>query len=170
MRKLFTFDKKDYSNDMPVCEKYSTRAIVMKDGRLATQHGRAGDYKLLGGGMEKGEDCIAAVCREVKEESGLLVIPESVKEIGEIEERRRDIFDPSVVFVCHSYFFLCEVLDEVTEATMTASEIAKGYEFCWATPEEIIAGNAAFVDSQPWIYRDTEFVKNIQTFLEKETD
>jgi hypothetical protein len=44
---------------------------------------------------------------------------------------------------------------------MTESEIAKGYHLVWATPEEIIAGNQAFMD-QPWICRDTEFVEMIK--------
>ena len=41
---------------------------------------------------------------------------------------------------------------------MTASEIEKGYHLVWASPEEIIAGNAEFLN-QPWIFRDTEFVR-----------
>jgi hypothetical protein len=44
---------------------------------------------------------------------------------------------------------------------MTESEIAKGYHLVWATPEEIIAGNRAFMD-EPWIRRDTDFIKMIQ--------
>ena len=56
MRTLLTFDRNDYSSDMPVREKYSTRAVIVREGRIATQHGAAGDYKLLGGGEEPGEE------------------------------------------------------------------------------------------------------------------
>lgn len=159
MRTLLTIDKKDYSADMPIYEKYSTRAVIVRDGKLATQRGAAGDYKLLGGGVDPGEDYSEALCREVQEESGLIVIPDSIREIGQITERRRDIFKPEEIFVCHSLFYFCDVREEMTESNMTESEITKGYCLTWAAPEEIIAGNAAFCGSQPWIYRDTEFVK-----------
>lgn len=159
MRILLTLDKNDYSADMPIYEKYSTRAVIVRDGKLATQRGAAGDYKLLGGGVDPGESYGSALCREVLEESGLIVIPDSIREIGQITERRRDIFNPEEIYVCHSLFYFCTVKDEVTEANMTESERTKGYRLTWASPEEIIAGNAAFCDTQPWIYRDTEFVK-----------
>ena len=52
---LLTLDKKDYEEGMPVFEKYSTRGVIIRDGKIATQHGSAGDYKILGGGVEPGE-------------------------------------------------------------------------------------------------------------------
>ena len=93
MQILLTLDKKDYEEGMPVFEKYSTRGVIIRDGKIATQHGSAGDYKILGGGVEPGEKLEDALIREVGEESGLIVIPESIRPIGEIVERRRDLFD-----------------------------------------------------------------------------
>ena len=89
MQILLTLDKKDYEEGMPVFEKYSTRGVIIRDGKIATQHGSAGDYKILGGGVEPGEKLEDALIREVGEESGLIVIPESIRPIGEIVERRR---------------------------------------------------------------------------------
>ena len=71
MKTLLILDKKDYTEDMPVFEKFSTRAIIIRDGKIATQHGNAGDYKILGGGVEPGEDIHEALIREVQEETGL---------------------------------------------------------------------------------------------------
>lgn len=93
MQILLTLDKKDYEEGMPVFEKYSTRGVIIRDGKIATQHGSAGDYKILGGGVEPGEKLEDALIREVGEESGLIVIPESIRPIGEIVERRRDLFE-----------------------------------------------------------------------------
>lgn len=76
MQILLTLDKKDYEEGMPVFEKYSTRGVIIRDGKIATQHGSAGDYKILGGGVEPGEKLEDALIREVGEESGLIVIPE----------------------------------------------------------------------------------------------
>ena len=99
MQILLTLDKKDYEEGMPVFEKYSTRGVIIRDGKIATQHGSAGDYKILGGGVEPGEKLEDALIREVGEESGLIVIPESIRPIGEIVERRRDLFEKNKIYV-----------------------------------------------------------------------
>ena len=57
---------KDYEEGMPVFEKYSTRGVIIRDGKIATQHGSAGDYKILGGGVEPGEKLEDALIREVR--------------------------------------------------------------------------------------------------------
>ena len=158
MEKIHIYDLKNYTDDMEEFEKFSVRAVIVRDGKIAAQKGRAGDYKILGGGIDKGETCTDAVLREVQEESGLLVIPESIRPIGEIEEKRRDRFEPDKIFHCHSMFFFCDVKAEMTSPHMTASEIEKGYHLVWASPEEIISGNQEFLN-QPWIFRDTEFVQ-----------
>ncbi len=165
MRTLQIIDKENYTKEMPVYEKFSTRAVIIREGKIATQKGNAGDYKLLGGGVEPGEHLEEALIREVQEESGLVVIPESIREIGEIVERRRDLFDPNIIYVCHSCFFFCDAKEEPVETHMTQSEIAKGYHLDWATPEEILAGNEPFYESQPWSYRDSMFVKMLPELM-----
>lgn len=159
MQTLLTFDKKDYDETMPVFEKYSTRGVIIRNGKIATQHGAAGDYKILGGGVEPGEKLEDALIREVGEESGLIVIPESIRLIGEIIEKRRDLFEKDKIYLCHSCFFFCDAKEEMTQTHMTESEIAKGFHLKWATPQEIIDGNEPFCKTQPWSYRDREFVK-----------
>ena len=156
---LLTLDKKDYEEGMPVFEKYSTRGVIIRDGKIATQHGSAGDYKILGGGVEPGEKLEDALIREVGEESGLIVIPESIRPIGEIVERRRDLFEKNKIYVCHSCFFFCDAKEEMTQTHMTESEIEKGFHLEWATAQEIIDGNEPFCETQPWSFRDREFVK-----------
>lgn len=42
---------------------------------------------------------------------------------------------------------------------MTESEIEKGFHLEWATAQEIIDGNEPFCETQPWSFRDREFVK-----------
>lgn len=159
MQILLTLDKKDYEEGMPVFEKYSTRGVIIRDGKIATQHGSAGDYKILGGGVEPGEKLEDALIREVGEESGLIVIPESIRPIGEIVERRRDLFEKNKIYVCHSCFFFCDAKAEMTQTHMTESEIEKGFHLEWATAQEIIDGNEPFCATQPWSFRDREFVK-----------
>jgi hypothetical protein len=71
---------------------------------------------------------------------------------------RRDIFDPTKKYVCHSRFYYCEVTGEQTALRLTPSEIAKGYKLKWATPSEIYERNME-IGRDPWIMRDTAFVK-----------
>jgi 8-oxo-dGTP pyrophosphatase MutT (NUDIX family) len=161
MKLLKVYDSQDYTDEMPVFEKYSVRGVIVRDGKIATQMGNDGDYKILGGGVEKGEDFHDALLREVQEESGLIIKKDTIREVGEILEMREDLFTKGMKYVCHSCFYRCDARYELGETHMTESEIAKGYHLVWATPEEIIAGNQAFMD-QPWICRDTEFVEMIK--------
>jgi 8-oxo-dGTP pyrophosphatase MutT (NUDIX family) len=161
MKLLKVYDSQDNTDEMPVFEKYSVRGVIVRDGKIATQMGNDGDYKILGGGVEKGEDFHDALLREVQEESGLIIKKDTIREVGEILEMREDLFTKGMKYVCHSCFYRCDARYELGETHMTESEIAKGYHLVWATPEEIIAGNQAFMD-QPWICRDTEFVEMIK--------
>ncbi|MFR4352012.1 MAG: NUDIX domain-containing protein [Roseburia sp.] len=160
MKILAVFDAGDYQNTVAVYEKYSVRAIIIRDGKLAMQCSRDGEYKIPGGGVEPGEDDVQAIWREVREETGLHVLSETTVALGEIVERRRDIFDSAKKYVCHSRFYYCEV-DAAQEAlSLTPSEVARGYELKWATPQEICARNMQN-KSDPWIIRDTTFVKMV---------
>lgn len=158
MRILATFDAKDYGDTVSVYEKYSVRAIIMQDGRLAMQCSRDGEYKIPGGGQEDGEDFAGTLIREVREETGLSVIPDAIVELGEIIELRRDIFDSTKKYVCHSLFYFCKVTGEQEPLKLTVSEVAKGYELKWVTPQEIYERNI-LIEKDPWIVRDTAFVK-----------
>lgn len=160
MQILMTFDADDYQNTTEVFEKYTVRGIIVQNGKLAMQRSKQGEYKIPGGGPEPGEDFRQALVREVHEETGLHIIGSSVRELGEILELRRDIFEAHKKFVCHSLFYFCEVGEERDELTLTPSEAARGYHLEWASPEEICEGNKPFLN-EPWIARDTAFVRMI---------
>lgn len=55
--------------------------------------------------------------------------------------------------------FFCDAKTEMTQTHMTESEIEKGFHLEWATAQEIIDGNEPFCETQPWSFRDREFVK-----------
>lgn len=158
MKKLLTLDLKNYTDDMPVVEKHTVRAVIFKDGKLAMQQSGKGEYKIPGGGVEYGESYIETLLREVREETGLLVILESVTEIGEIEELREDVFCKGQKYICHSYFYLCQVENKSVNTQMTASEIEKGFHPVWEFPEVICDTNDK-LQSEMWQKRDTEFVR-----------
>lgn len=158
MKRLLTMDLKNYTDEMPVFEKHTVRAVIWRDGRMAMQCSGKGEFKIPGGGVEGSESHVDTLLREVREETGLLVIPESIRAIGEILELREDVFRKGTKYVCHSYFYFCDVRGETVETSMTASEIAKGFHPVWETPAAIIAANDR-IQTEPWQKRDTEFVR-----------
>lgn len=158
MKVLAVYDEKNYEDTTEVFEKESIRGIIMRDGKLAMQCSKYGEYKIPGGCREEGEAYLQTLAREVNEETGLVVIEDSAIELGEILEVRKDIFDDKKKYICHSYFYFCEVKDEMTAVHLTENEIAKGYVPAWATPEEIYARNVSISGS---IKRDTAFIKMI---------
>lgn len=166
METILVLDEKNYTDDMPVFEKTGVRAIICKDGRYAMQYSADGEYKIPGGGMEAGESCEETLIREVREETGLKVLPETIKEIGEITEIREDLFKKGTKYICHSLFYSCDVSDEVGEMRLTPSEVLKGYTLQWATVDEIIECNTRLLKDK-WTFRDTEFLKWLRQNLEE---
>ena len=148
MKRLLLLDAKDYTAEMTICEKCSVRAVIIRNGQVAMQQSKSGMYKILGGVVEEGETHEETLAREVEEEGGLIVKRDTIRPLGYIEERRRDVFDSDKIYICYTYFYSCEVEDYEVSLKMTASEIAKGYHLTWATPERIVQTNGALIREQ----------------------
>ena len=139
--------------------RHACRGILLHDGKILLIYEANNDkYIIPGGGVEGGESHAVTLEREVREETGLLVIPESIEEIGEILELREDVFSKGVKYVCHSYFYFCDVEERTVETQMTESEIAKGFHPVWEYPEVICRANDA-IQKERWQKRDTEFIR-----------
>lgn len=160
MNVLFTMDKKDYADDMPVCERYGVRAIIKNGNSFAMQKSNAGEYKIPGGGVEQGESFVQALLREVREETGLLVNPDTITELGEVLEIKKDEFSENQKYIAHSLYYICEVLSDTVETAMTESELEHGFHLEWARLEDIIANNLT-MQHENWIERDTRFLQLI---------
>lgn len=158
MKLLLTVDDQNYTNDMPVYERFNVRAVIQKDGKLAMERSRLGEYKFPGGGVDQGERLEEALCREVREETGLVVKRDSIQALGEILEMREDLFKKGQKYICHSYFFQCDTEEKMVPTARTESELRQGYELAWVEPERILSGNQTFLYKK-WIARDTLFLE-----------
>lgn len=158
MQTIFVLDEKDYEEDMPVFERFGVRAVIQRDGLFAMQQSSTGEYKIPGGGIDEGETIEQALAREVREETGLVIRPETMVELGEILDVHRDIFDGNSKYVAHSLHYSCEVEDELVETSMTESEIAKGFHLAWVDIDTVIETNERLM-TEKWQLRDTKFLK-----------
>lgn len=158
MNTILVLDEKNYTEKMPVLERFVVRALIEKDGLFAMQQGKNGEYKIPGGGMDEGETVSQALAREVLEETGLVVIPESMEELGEILEIRKDIFDETKKYIAHSMHYTCKVEEGVLETAMTESEKERGFHPVWADLDTVIEANERLM-TEKWQLRDVEFLK-----------
>ncbi len=141
MRELYVNDVRDYDTNLPVVVRKACRAVIMKDGLVATVHsGKHGYYKFPGGGMEDGETMEETLIRETMEETGLKVIPESIREFGYTREIRRDKYDKAI-FDHYSYYFFAEVSEAVVQQKLDKYEKEEEYRLCWVTPETAVESN-----------------------------
>lgn len=140
MRELFVLDKKNYNPNGTVGKRPSVRGIILKDGKIAMMHSKKYDYyKLPGGGIEEGEALEETLIREVREESGLTVIPETIKEFGYVRRIEKGRFED--IFIQDNYYFICETESEISEQELDDYEAEEEFTLEFVTIEHAIAVN-----------------------------
>lgn len=156
MELLFEIDKKDYDPNGEVFSRPSARAIIIQDGKIAVIYSRKNQfYKIPGGGVESGEDNITAMIREVKEEVGLTVKPETIKEFGYVHRIQKGKHEP--VFIQDNFYYWCDVENSQELPQYSDAEMR----------EEFVP---VFVDLAEAIRVNEEFVKanSLNTMIERE--
>lgn len=137
MRELFTIDLKNYKENGTVGKRPSVRGIIIKDGKIAMMHSLKYDYyKLPSGGIEEGEELRDTLVREVKEESGLVVKKETIKEFGYVRRIEKGLFED--IFMQENFYFLCDVEDEVSSQELDDYEAEEGFTLEFVTPKHAI--------------------------------
>ena len=167
MDKLLVLDAHNYPDDMAEILRVAVRGIIFLEGKLLMIESSFGEVKLPGGGIEQGEDEIAALVREVREETGYEVLPETIRPFGEIEEKRLSVHEPMIWHqISHLYF--CKVDPRQGACAYTANEQKYGFRLVRLTVEEAIGKNQAMLEREgylPWNQREYETLRLLQRHL-----
>jgi len=135
MRLLFEIDKQDYADCTYTFVRNSARSIILRGGKVAMIHSLKQDYyKFPGGGIEAEETPVEAMIRETREEAGLVVRPETVREYGLVHRIQRGGVDPNECFIQDNFYYLCDAEAEILPPQMEDYEAEAGFtlEFVYA--------------------------------------
>ena len=148
MRLLFEMDTKDYDKCTHSFVRNSARSIIIKNKRIAMIHSMKYDYyKFPGGGIENGESPVNAMIRETREESGLIVKPDTVKEYGYVHRIQRSDRDETECFIQDNYYYLCEAADEIGFQELDDYEAKAAYTLEYVEPDVAIRKNRHVMQS-----------------------
>ena len=109
--------------------RYSSRAIIVQDGKILLTHElKSGWWLIPGGGLEEGESPENCVIREVEEETGYLVRP--LRQFLVMHEYYEEY--------CYTgYFFVCEVTGK-GQMRLTDAEKRRGVQPEWIPLQDAI--------------------------------
>ncbi|MBD5512267.1 MAG: NUDIX domain-containing protein [Lachnospiraceae bacterium] len=169
MEKILVMDEHNYDENLEEIYRISVRGIIFVAGKLLMIESSFGEVKLPGGGMDPGEDEYQALVREVKEEIGYDVIPESIKPFGEIEEKRLAVYEPMIWHQINRLYF-CDVYAEQGQCEYSENEKEEGFHQVFYTIEEALEKNERMLEKeglQAWNQREYKTLLLIKDYLEK---
>ncbi len=140
MRLLFEIDTKDYNKNGTAFVRPSVRGIIIKNEKIAMIYSKKYNYyKFAGGGIEPGESHADALIREIKEETGFSVIPQSIKEYGYVHRVQKGINED--MFIQDNYYYFCDIEDEIGEQNLDDYENDEQFTPEYVTPKHAICVN-----------------------------
>ena len=158
---LGVIDRKNYEKEWPQQERIAVRGLIEKDGKYALIYSRKyGDYKFPGGGMEQGETREETLLREVEEETGLLVLPASIRYFGKTIEYKKGKKN-GICLEQISHYYFCQVSEELGACNLDEYEKRFGYELAWMPLAEAVEVNDIINTRTelPWQDRDTYIMR-----------
>lgn len=147
MKKLFTIDLKNYNPDGKKFYRPSVRGIIFDDNdNVAMIYSQKYHfYKFPGGGIEGDETHLETLAREIKEEAGMTLIPNSVEEFGEVLKiQKGDEVGEETIHIQQNFYYTCRVEDEVGEQDLDDDEKDLDFVLRFVPVEEAIRTNVAF--------------------------
>ncbi len=172
MERLLLLDAKDYDDDMDVWARIAVRGIVFIGDKLLLLNDNKSEVSLPGGGQDEVESDADTLIREIREETGYSVIPDTIRPFGYIEEKRRDFksYHDDRIFHQISRLYFCEVSAECGETQLSKQEKIYGMRTAMYALDEAIAKNRAMLDTVgnlAWNQREYRSLLLIKEYIEK---
>lgn len=170
MQRLLVMDEHNYDEALGEIYRVAVRGIIFLDGRLLMIQSDFGEVKLPGGGMEEGETDEQTLIREVKEETGYDVIPDTIRPYGEIEEKRLSVQE-NMIWHQFSRLYFCDVEERRGECHYTENERRHGFRQVLLTLDEAIAKNEAMLQREgrkAWNRREYNTLCLIREYMEEQ--
>ena len=172
MRQLALLDQHQLglreASDQPISyTRHAARAVLFNAaGQVAIMHFTAtGSYKLPGGGINEGEDTIAALHREIREETGYEIT--DIKELGEVVEYRYYCGMHQVSY-CYTATATQFVGTQLTQKEQDAGMELQWFDTIPQAVAAIVSGHQVDEDGSPiglkmMIQRDVAILKAVQS-------
>lgn len=149
----------------------AVRGIICQNEKYLVVCGQLGDCKFPGGGMEQGEFLFGTLTREVLEETGCHVKPDSIREGFLVHEKTNR--QSEEVLVMDSYYYFCEVEDirDSKEAADASGYVVgnfhegeAGTKVCWLPLADMVARNENVkeLSKAPWVVRELLVMRELQ--------
>lgn len=140
MRLLFELDAGDYDRNGNAFVRPSVRGIIIRDGKIGMVHSLSSHYyKFPGGGIEEGETKLEALAREVKEEAGLILIPNTIQEYGLVHRVQKG--RQEAMFIQDNYYYLCQTAPVALPQSLDDYEADEQFTLEFVDPRHAIAAN-----------------------------
>ena len=164
MKQILIMDEHNYDPNLPEIYRVAVRGIIFVNGKLLLIQSNFGEVKFPGGGKEGDESDQDTLIRETLEETGFHVIPNSIREFGEVVEKRMSVHEPMIWHQINRYYF-CDIEEFQEECRYTENELKHGFHQVWYTLDDAIAVNEEMLSKEgkkAWNQREYNVLKMLK--------
>ena len=171
MKELFIIDLKDYEEESKIYKRPSVRGIIIKNCKIALVYSEKEKYyKFPCGGIKDNEDMHSALIREVREEVGLIVIPDSIREFGSVMRRQKSNYSPDTIFEQENFYFFCHAENQLVEQELDDYEKDAEFSLRIVDIDDAIKANREYhsddLFNEIMIKREMQVLKFVKEYLQ----